>query len=255
MNWEDKDWVLENQIYSPKRRIDNKISWQRPHITGSIISAKMNDRDIEYHSLNEQLFYYLLELDPKVIRYYVQPLEIIIKDLDSKGQKHSWIHVPDALVFRQDQIPLLVQIKESPDEQSKTFLRCNRACSLYSDRTGWKYDVIYPKTLPDKVLVNLNFLAPFRKSRKYYKHWIDQVMNKAAYLEGASIIELALSFSGLTDYRIILPMIYHLITNGKLGVNILERVSEQSKFSIGNVMNPFELAFQPGGYLDEVTQL
>ncbi|MEK5282577.1 MULTISPECIES: TnsA endonuclease N-terminal domain-containing protein [Paenibacillus] len=255
MDWTQNNWVLEDQLYYPKRRIDNKISWQRPHIIGSIISTKMEERDVEYHSLNERLFYYLLELDPGVIRYYVQPVEIAIKHLDSEGQEKSWMHVPDTLVFRQNQIPLLVQIKESPDEQTKTFLRCNRACSLHAEREGWKYVVIYPKTLPDKVLINLKFLSQFRKSREYYKQWIDQVMNKAGYLEGASIIELALSFSGLTDFRIILPMIYHLIANGKLGTNILEKVSEQSTFSVGNVMNPFEQAFRTGGYLDEVTQL
>ncbi|MFF2912781.1 hypothetical protein [Paenibacillus sp. NPDC057934] len=254
MDWLHKDWILEDRLYSPKRRIDNKISWQRPHIIGEIKSTKMEDRDMGYHSLNEKLFYYLLELDPEVIRYYVQPVEIAIKHLDSEGQVKSWMHVPDALVFRQKQLPLLVQIKETPKEQSKTFLRCNRACSLHAQRTEWKYQVIYPKTLPEKVLINLKFLSQFRKSRKYYKQWIGQVMNKASYLEGASIIELALSFSGLTDYRIILPLIFHLITKGQLGVNILEKVSEQSRFSVGNVMNPFELAFRPGGYLDEVTQ-
>ncbi|NOU84137.1 hypothetical protein GC101_35395 [Paenibacillus sp. LMG 31459] len=254
MDWTHKDWTLEDQLYSPKRRIDNKISWQRPHIIGSIISAKMDNRDVEYHSLNEQLFYYLLELDPEVIRYYVQPVEIAIKHLDSEGQEKSWMHVPDTLVFRQKQIPLLVQIKETPEEQSKTFLRCNRACSLHAERIEWKYQVIYPKTLPEKVLINLKFLSQFRKSRKYYEQWIDQVMIKASYLEGVSIIELALSFSGITDFRIILPIIYHLIAKGKLGIDILEKVSEQSKFSAVNVMNPFELAFRPGGYLDEVTQ-
>ncbi|WP_379134397.1 hypothetical protein [Paenibacillus sp. sgz500958] len=254
MDWDHKDWILEDQLYYPKRRVDNKISWQRPHIIGSITSTKLNNRVVEYHSLNERLFYYLLELDPGVIRYYVQPVEVAIKHLDPEGQEKFWMHVPDALVFRKDQIPLLVQIKESPDGQTKTFVRCNQACSFHSNNVGWKYEVIYPKTLPDKVLLNLKFLSQFRKSRKYYEQWIDQVMNKAAYLEGVSIIELALSFSGITDFRIILPLIYHLIANGKLWVNILEQVSEQTIVSVGNVLNPFELVFQQGGYLDEVTQ-
>ncbi|PPA83585.1 hypothetical protein C4A75_14665 [Brevibacillus laterosporus] len=79
MNWNNKNWEEEDKLFYPKRKVDNKIGWYRPHIIGSFHSNKM-EKIIEYHSLN----------------------------------KKYWNHVPDVLVFRENSAPLLYQIKESP---------------------------------------------------------------------------------------------------------------------------------------------
>ncbi|MGF9645011.1 hypothetical protein AAIH69_18590 [Paenibacillus sp. MABNS29] len=112
--WNNKNWLQEDQEFSPKRRVDNKISWQRPHIIGSFHSRKMK-RTVECHSLNECLFYYFLEVDVSTLYYYVQPVEVPIPYKTKKLEKKFWLHVPDVLVFRNGYPPLLYQIKEAPD--------------------------------------------------------------------------------------------------------------------------------------------
>ncbi|MBG9798009.1 hypothetical protein O0555_14365 [Brevibacillus laterosporus] len=114
MNWNNKNWEEEDKLFYPKRKVDNKIGWYRPHIIGSFHSNKM-EKIIEYHSLNESIFYFLLELDKSTIRYYVRPIEIKIPYINQKGNKKYWNHVPDGLVFRENSAPLLYQIKESPE--------------------------------------------------------------------------------------------------------------------------------------------
>jgi hypothetical protein len=59
-------------------------------------------RSIQYESLwGECLFYYLLELDPLIVRYYEQPVNVptkkLLKDFTIKDESH----VPDLLLFRQ----------------------------------------------------------------------------------------------------------------------------------------------------------
>lgn len=59
VNWNNKNWEEEDKLFYPKRKVDNKISWHRPHIIGSFYSNKM-EKIIEYHSLNECIFYFFI---------------------------------------------------------------------------------------------------------------------------------------------------------------------------------------------------
>lgn len=245
MDWTNCDWMKEDQLYYPKLRVDNKISWQRPHIIGTFRSVKLK-RDVEFHSLGERLFYYFLELDSEVIRYYVQPVEVAMPQLDSEGQKKEWKHVPDVLVFRQDYIPQLYQIKELSSDQTKTFDRCNKRCMEYSEERGWRYSVIYPKTLPDVIQSNINLLHGFLKQRKTYSQWQGQVLQKLNYLKESTIIELARSFSSSCDYRVILPLIYHLIASGYLTYDISQQLDGKQYVRVGNLMKQLKDHFLEG---------
>jgi hypothetical protein len=237
MNWTDYDWQKVDLLYSPKRRVDNKISWQRPHIIGSFRSVKLK-KDVEFHSLGERLFYYFLELDPDVIRYYVQPVEVSIPYLDRDGQRMEWLHVPDVLVYRNGYIPQLYQIKESPTEQqTKTFNHCNKSCTNHAERNGWSYSVIYPKIMPEEIKSNLNFLFGFLKRRKSFTTLQSQVLLKVESYQEISILDLARSFVGITDFRVVLPLIYHLIAVGKLKINLAERIHEYRIVRIGSVLD------------------
>jgi hypothetical protein len=245
MDWRNCKWEKEDQLYYPKLRVDNKISWQRPHIIGSFRSVKLK-RDVEFHSLNERLFYYFLELDTDVCRYYVQPVEVGMRHLDSEGQKKEWQHVPDVLVFRQGYNPQLYQIKESPDDRTKTFERCNKRCHDYAEDQGWRYSVIYPKTLPDVIQANINLLHGFLKKRKTYDYWQDQILIKIQYLQECTILDLARSFSSNVDFRVILPVIYHLIASGYLTYNISKPIGENQTVKIGNLMCQLNPHFNEG---------
>jgi hypothetical protein len=108
MDWTNCKWEQEDELYYPKLRVDNKISWQRPHIIGTFRSVKLK-KDVEFHSLGERLFYYFLEIDTAVVRYYVQPIEIQMQSLNFEGQTRQWKHIPDVLVYRQGYKPLLIR--------------------------------------------------------------------------------------------------------------------------------------------------
>lgn len=74
------------------------------------------NRVVEYHSLNECLFFFLLELDSSTVRYYVQQINMGIQFFDDQGNKKTWSYVPDVLVFKNGFVPLLYQIKEEIDQ-------------------------------------------------------------------------------------------------------------------------------------------
>lgn len=165
--------------------------------------------------------------------------------LDSTGQKKEWKHVPDVLVFRQGYIPQLYQIKESPDDpQTKTFERCNKRCHGYAKEKGWVYSVIYPKTMPVVIQSNINLLHGFLKQRKTYIIWQDQVLMKLEHLAYCSILDLARSFSSFIDYRVILPVIYHLIAKGHLSINLSQAIDEKQIVKKGNLLSQLNQHFQ-----------
>ncbi len=233
MNWDNKSWDQEDIKYSQKRNVQNKISWRMPHIIGSFYSYKINGI-IEYESLGELLFYFLLELDRQTIRYYVQPVKISIKQVDDAGRINNWIHVPDVLVFRNESKPMLFQIKDSPDEVPQNAYIINRKCSSYSEENGWSYSVIYPKQMPKVVLTNLKLLSGFTRKRSYYKTLVPEIIYKINYMNNIRIIELAKSFSSQVNPLMVLPAIYHLIAIGVFKADIYLPIDENSIVSIAD---------------------
>ncbi|MFF0830695.1 hypothetical protein ACFYU8_28015 [Brevibacillus sp. NPDC003359] len=233
MDWSNRNWSKEDKLYAPKRKVDNKGSHNKPHVIGSIASYKMS-RDVAYHSLAECLFYYFLELDQASMRYYVQPINVPMKNLNKDGDLKQWFHVPDVLVFRQGSVPHLYQIKNSPDIETEIFKLCNSRCEKLAFSQNWKYSVIYPKTLPEVVVRNLKFLNPYLKKRKSYSQWVDQVINKLSYLETSSVLDLARSFTASVDFRYILPVVYHLIATGVFNVNLQKTINEHTLVTLGN---------------------
>lgn len=231
--WSNKNWAEEDKLFHPKRRVDNKISWQKPHIIGSFRSHKMN-RTVEYHSLNECFFYYYLELDASTIRYYVQPVEVSIPVLSMDENKKSWKHVPDVLVFRNGSKPLLYQIKESPEDVGRSFEQCNKRCELMALEQGWAYTVIYPKTLPETVLNNMNYLHGFLRKRRYYQHLMNDVLFKIKYDQPISIGDLAKSFYPRYHPNDVKPLIFHLIAEGKIETDIFLTITSSSLVRISS---------------------
>ncbi|ASJ56820.1 hypothetical protein BP422_26845 [Brevibacillus formosus] len=242
MKWNDKDWVSEDQEFLPKRRVDNKISWQMPHIIGSFYSNKMN-RVVEYHSLNECLFFFLLELDSSTVRYYVQPINIGIQFFDDQGNTKGWSHVPDVLVFKNGFVPLLYQIKEKGGPTTTTFEKCNFHCENYSNARGWHYSVVYPKVLPKAVQANIKFLEGFIKKRRNADKWIPEIIARLSQLRTESIINLASDFSHRIDPLHILPIIYHLIATGVFSFNLNERITEYTEISCFPFHTQFSMLF------------
>lgn len=249
VDWEHKTWDMEDKLYSPKRRVNNKMSRKIPHIIGGFYSQKMA-RTVEYESLSERFFYYYLELDSSTIRYYVQPVEVPVSVQTSTGELKEWIHVPDVLVFRQGYSPLLFQVKYDPDYESAVFDRNNEACKRYVDKHGWEYQVIYPSQLPRLLSRNLRFLKNYLAPRKYYKDWISLVRYRLECTGKTTISNLAESFRYQVDPLTLLPLIYYLVAHGIFHIDVNQEIGRGSQVSINEVApNFFELLNEKGDYI------
>ncbi|WP_339205256.1 hypothetical protein MHH56_29890 [Paenibacillus sp. FSL K6-3182] len=241
MKWFGKNnWEEEDVEFAPKRRVDNKDSKQRPHVIGAFYSHRMSIV-AEYDSLTEWAFYSLLELEINVARYYVQPVRIHIPYSDNNGNLKSWLHVPDVLVFRDGFVPHLYQIKHSPNDSSEKLKIINKACEVYANSRSWEYSVIYPKSLPKLVSRNIEFLAGFTKTRKWFDSYAPVVMSRLRLIGQTSIAELSQSFIPQYDPLLVLPVIYHLIAKGNLWININEPINEYSIVRIPTEKNLFLL--------------
>lgn len=177
MYWLGKSWDKEDNEFSPKRKVDNKGSKERPHVIGAFHSYRMNVV-AEYESLTEWAFYSLLELDINVVRYYVQPVRIDVPYNDDNGNLKSWVHVPDVLVFRDGFAPHLFQIKNSLDDSSEKIKIINKTSEIYAKSRFWEYSVIYPKSLPKLVSRNIEFLSGFTKSRKWFDSYSPVIISR-----------------------------------------------------------------------------
>lgn len=235
MDWKNYTWINEDRLYAPKRKVNNRRSHFHPHIIGSFYSVK-NKRPVAYESLPERIFYYYLEIDTEVIRYYVQPIEVPVFD-----GKEEWIHVPDVLAFKQRCNPLLYQVKLEPEATHNEHVElCNRYCRAVALEQSWEYNVIYPKQLPEDVQYNLKLLKGFLKERKYYSQWIEMVTYRLRCIESCSIEYLASTFINTFDPLLIKPLIFHLIANGTFLTDVTVRISSQSIVTFNaQIRSPF----------------
>jgi hypothetical protein len=246
MNWEGKAWEREDQEFAPKRKVNNKKSKFLHHNTGSLYSLKMK-RDVEYESLwGECLFYYFLEMDQLTIRYYVQPVEVPMRHLGKDYIVRPWNHIPDVLVFRQGYRPHLFQIKGSSDVDNSEFYNINRQCELFSSRRGWDYSVVFPKTVPEVIKSNVLFLWNYIKPRKNFEIWIPEIIHKLNFIQQSTVNEVARSFSARTDFRLVLPVVYHMICTGLLTTDFIKPINEQSVVSIGSSSAQISEFFEMG---------
>ncbi|WP_139994811.1 TnsA endonuclease N-terminal domain-containing protein [Paenibacillus paridis] len=232
-DWSNMDWKLQDHLYASKRKVNNRNSHQHPHIIGSFYSHRM-ERTVEYESLGERLFYYYLELDHSVVRYYVQPVEILIH----KQGEESWKHTPDILVFRENTIPFLYQVKHEPDEEKDERLeQVNYFCEGYARSQGWEYLVIYPKMMPSVLIRNIRFLKGFLKERSYYSEWIDKVVYRLVCLEMSTVDNLADCFSDEYHPLLIKPLIYHLIARGLIHTDVNQNIGSNSSITVNQLTN------------------
>lgn len=233
MDWTKNDWLKEDRLYYPKRKVNNHISRNYPHIIGSFYSNRMN-KVVEYESLNETIFCFLLEITTGVIRYYVQPVEVEIPYFDKNLNKKCWIHIPDVLVFKNGAIPYLYQVKEPDKIETIKDNIINRYTNVYASTKGWGYKVIRPKTLPPAVIYNINFLVPYTKKRTYYDSIIPEISYKLKFLEEISIEELSNSFKTVMSAYEVKPAIYYLVATGVFSINLLEPISNLSIVKIND---------------------
>ena len=223
-----ENWPINDQLYSPKRRVDNKASATSPHIMGGFYS-RINNQSVAFQSLNEAIFYYLLELAGGICRYYPQSVEVMRVGYDKNGHLKQWYHIPDVLVFGETPPPILYQIKEVGFTETENYLANNEACIRLCKKNGWGYRLALPKLLPHVVRLNINFLIPHLRSRAFFKNMIPPLKEKLIYLKKTTIWELAQSCSYNTHPLLVLPAVWHLLATGVFQANFHEPFSQHSE--------------------------
>ncbi len=212
MIWKDID-----EEFSPKRKIKNSKNRYR-NATGSFKSAIMN-RIVEYESFSECLFYYNLEQESdKVLRYYPQPVEIPIPYINMrKSEMEYWYHIPDCLVFLKSSLPLLCEIKHSREclRDTENQLRF-RYAYRYANERGWKYTIFIRNELSEIEIKNMQILMGYRNKQSYYNLYVELILNILSENGPISIYELTKEASTDVDYRLIIPVVYHLMFTKKI---------------------------------------
>ncbi|MBV6685528.1 hypothetical protein KV679_17620 [Bacillus sp. JRC01] len=236
MNWREKTWDLEDELYTPKRKVSNRDNKNITHVIGHLYSHKMK-RTIGWESLwGEYLFYLYLELDPDTVRYYEQPVEVPIVSLKKGYEVTVWSHVPDVLIFRNGLKPTLYQIKGGSENSiTEKDILIDLNCVKFTESKGWLYKKIYPKELTPVIKSNLLLLHIFQRERSYYNLWEEELLLKISYFKQATVLELAQSFAAKADFRLISPLIYHLISKGVLETDITSEINLHSVVQLGSI--------------------
>ncbi len=136
-------------------------------MTGRLASSKATG-DAEYEGTLERDFYTLLEFDPAVAGYEVQPVRIDYVDEEGKSRHYT----PDALVRYESpprgeapRRPLLCEVK--PVRQLagnwREIRRKVRAARAFTQECGWEFRVLTERHIRTPYLDNARFLLPFRR--------------------------------------------------------------------------------------------
>ncbi|WP_025689626.1 TnsA endonuclease N-terminal domain-containing protein [Paenibacillus zanthoxyli] len=245
--WNQTNWELEDELYKPKRKVNNRYSHNHHHIIGSFYSTKIH-RPVNYESLGERLFYYYLEIDREIIRYYEQPVEVTVVNEDGK----KWSHVPDVLFFKRGSVPMLCQIKESEEEAMKDpkLQLVNSFCEEHARLQGWLYEVIYPKTLPDVIARNLRHLKRFLRPRHYYPQWENRVAQRLIHLRSCSVRRLAGTFGDQIDPLLLIPLIHYLIAVGVFTTDFNQLINSNSLVMFNQENSKMQINFKERNYSD-----
>ena len=222
MEWSSKlSWEVEDQEYQAKRKVDNKQSFYHRHMMGSYPSYTMG-RKMRYESNNEKLFFFLLDLDPEVIRFYEQPVEIAVRYLNEKGMLTKSYHVPDILIFREGSVPWLVQVKEPDPEllENVPFLKLQEICTQYAHANGWKYSVVFPKTLPNQLQRNIKFLVNFLHLNNELIELMNRLSSYLKFRGSTSILQLSELYQPEYRSHQVKPVIFQMIAKGILSTDL-----------------------------------
>lgn len=236
MDWSDKgSWEMEDQEYRAKRKANNKNSFYHRHMFGVYQGYKMQ-RGMRYESNNEKLFFFLLDLAPEVIRFYEQPVEIPVRFLSERGVIKESIHVPDVLVFRENHVPWLIQIKE-PDPkllEDISFLKLQEICKDFARSKGWEYSVLYPKNIPIHLQKNIKFLVNFLHLDNIPVDLVNRIQSFLHYRRSTSILELSEFYQ--PDYQPYQakPVIFHMIAKSILSTDLSVPITSMSVVTINN---------------------
>lgn len=196
-----------------------KIPKNHIHVTGRHSTQKCKG-DVDFESMLEAEHLLLLDHDPKVRSYEVQPVHIPVPGVP-RG------YVPDALVeFHPDEdgviaSPELREVKSTRDLQInelKYAIKFEKA-RKYCEYRGWFFRIITELEIRTPRLGNVKFVRAY-ENQEHPPPMVDEVLKRMSDMGPTDSLTLLNSLSSDLDEQLQwLPVIWHLVAKRKIDVD------------------------------------
>lgn len=187
-------------------------------VTGRYASAKTNEM-MEFESLLEKEYMLLLDFDPLVDHYDVQPVCIPVQGVPKGYTVDLAVHyLPEA-----NRPTELVEIKpqEYLDKYESLFAPKFNAATQYCLERGWRFAKYTEIDIRTPRLRNLKFLRPYQ-NHSISEEQREQVQSQMTAAGGRSTSERLLKSLGPDERETWLPVIWHMLSTGELATDLNE---------------------------------
>ncbi len=197
-----------------------KIPRNHIHVTGRHATSKSED-SADFESLLEKEHLLLLDHDPLVQSYEVQPVLIPVPGVP-RG------YTPDLLVhYALDEdgcIPPseIREVKKSEDfkRNAEKYAPKFEAAERYAADRGWVFRKIDETEIRIPKLGNLKFLSQFRFNEPE-PHEVEQLLSHLDELGRTTSDELIASIAQTDEARLeLMPVLWHLVITKRIGVDL-----------------------------------
>jgi len=127
---------------------------------------------LEYESYLESKWLTLLDFDPAVVGYAVQPLEF--DGVDGRG---AWRHVPDVFARRDDGSGWLLDVKDPNRLGLSTVTLQRQRTARVCARLGWDYQMVGEPA--EQRWANVSWLSGYRRPPNLGAEWMPRLVGLA----------------------------------------------------------------------------
>ncbi|TVO31349.1 TnsA endonuclease N-terminal domain-containing protein [Vibrio algivorus] len=174
-----------------------------------------------YESALERDFMELSRFDNMIKQIIPQPLTISFFNHQGYESKYT----PDGLIYYSEDLnisPILYEIKYRADFRNSWQIQLPkfRMAKKIALSRGWKFKVFTEKEIRTPYLDNIKFLWPY-KVRNIEPSMIESVLSVMSDLQEADPALLSASlFSSPKNQALIIPVIWHLVANFRIGCDL-----------------------------------
>lgn len=185
-----------------------------------------------YESALERDFMELVEWEHDFLSYQAQPVWVSFVNIHGVTSRYP----PDGLVrWKLGRKPLLVEIKYRKDcaGQWRELRRKFRAARIYADAQGWDFHVVTEDQVRGQRQINIRFLLGYR-SWKIDKRIATDIQRELE--SGPKSVSELLSALGRMGHSApqVIPMIWHLVANRVLSVDMELPISTRTVINLGS---------------------
>jgi hypothetical protein len=225
---------MSDQPHFPSR----KIPIGSRSVTGTMPSG---DR---FESALERDLMYLLEFDSSVDKIVPQPVSI--KYLDGDGKLHSY--TPDILIYYRENKSaeknlriILGEVKYREDLRLnfKEYRPKFKAAIRYAKERGWRFRLFTEREIRTQYLKNAKFLSQYKKfDPNSISDQITLVLEKIRAVRETNVdLLLAAIYQDKMSQAQLLPIVWHLIANQRIGCDLNLPVTMSSRIWMQGVGN------------------